>query len=284
MKEKKYLKPLLSCLLIYLLCFAFRGVEYFFIRTDQSIFGEAFIHKLSGIFILGIVLRHYSLKWSELGFLKQHVLKKIVYGLFLGAIVYIIAYAAELFLESLKGTLPSLTLYVTSYSLNGNHGNQTGSLFFMFCILGNIINVIMEEGVFRGLFLNILDSKYSFIMAALFSSLLFGLWHIAAPVRSFFDGEISLTGAVLSALMLVATTGLTGFKFCLLAKLSGSLWMPMADHFFNNTIINLLHVITATGADELQVLRITIAQTLSFIIVLIVYIKNKNNQTELYLP
>lgn len=29
----------------------------------------------------------------------------------------------------------------------------------------------------------------------------------------------------------------------------------MADHSFNNTIINLLHVITISGADELQVIR-----------------------------
>lgn len=76
------------------------------------------------------------------------------------------------------------------------------------------------------------------------------------------------------ALMLVLTTGVTGAKFCLLTKITGSLWMPMADHFFNNSIVNTLHIVSLSGADELQVIRITIAQTVSFLIVLFIYWKS----------
>jgi membrane protease YdiL (CAAX protease family) len=78
----------------------------------------------------------------------------------------------------------------------------------------------------------------------------------------------------MSAIMLFITTAITGAKFCLLTKITGSLWMPMADHFFNNTIINLLHVATLSGTDEFQVIRITIAQTVSFLIVLFIYWKS----------
>ena len=109
----------------------------------------------------------------------------------------------------------------------------------------------MEEGIFRGLFIKLAETRYSFTKAVILSSLLFGIWHIAAPVRSLLDGDMTVAGATITALMLVLTTGITGAKFCLLTKITGSLWMPMADHFFNNTIINLLHVITISGADEL---------------------------------
>jgi membrane protease YdiL (CAAX protease family) len=84
---------------------------------------------------------------------------------------------------------------------------------------------------------------------------------------------MSVPGAVMSAIMLILTTGITGAKFCLLTKITGSLWMPMVDHFFNNTIINLLHVATTSGVDELQVIRISIAQAISFLIVLFIYWK-----------
>jgi len=133
--------------------------------------------------------------------------------------------------------------------------------------------VFMEEGIFRGLFIKLSETRYSFMKAVVLSSVLFGIWHIAAPVRSLLDGEISIAGAMLSALMLVLTTGITGIKFCLLTKITGALWMPMADHFFNNTIINLLHIATLSVADEFQVIRISIAQTVSFLILLFIYWK-----------
>jgi membrane protease YdiL (CAAX protease family) len=274
MKKHNYIHPMLFVLIIYIICFSFRALEYLLFRTDQSIFGEAFIHKLLGILVLWTALQYVSFRWSDIGFTQHAVGKNILYGLLLGATVYLIAYGTEFFMQIWRNGNPSFKIYVTSYAIDGNQGMQSGILFFLFCIVGNMINVVMEEGIFRGLFVRLVETKKSFIKAMVFSSVLFGFWHIAAPVRSLFDGEITPMGMIPTVIILVLTTGITGAKFCLLTKITGSLWMSMADHFFNNTIINLLHITTISGADQLQVIRISVAQTLSFLIVLIIYYKS----------
>ena len=271
MKARGSLLPICSIFALYFICFFFRIVEYFALRTDQSFFGEAFLHKLAGILVLALALRYFSLRWPEIGFFSQSALRYTGSGLLLGAAAYTIAYGAEYAVALFSGGAPSLRLYVTSYSVTGNLGGQTGIFFFAICIVGNIINVVMEEGLFRGLFVRLAQRKYSFGAAVALSSALFGLWHIIGPARAFLDGDMSAMGAMMSALVLVLTSAVGGVKFCLLTKITGSLWMPMADHFVNNTIVNVLHLVTAAGADGLQTVRISIAQTISFLIVLILY-------------
>lgn len=267
--------PVGFILLFYFACFLFRAVEYLVIRTDQSIIGEAFIHKLIGIGLLIGAVRLLPYKWSDIGFQAKHAAKGICLGLLFGGAVFAIAYAAEMAMQMLAGNAPSLRFFITSYAIQGNRVMQGGALFVLICVLGNIINVIMEEGVFRGLFIRAAEEKYAFAKACLLSSFLFGIWHIAQPVRNLLDGEQSPMGALIMGLMLIGTSMLGGMQYALLYKVTGALWVGMAAHFANNTIVNLLHVVTASGVDELQAVRISIAQTISCIVVLIFYVKSR---------
>lgn len=265
----------LAVLIIYLLCFFFRVCEYFVLRTDQTFWGEAFIHKLIGIAVLFAAVKITDFRFEEIGFSQKNIMRNLLKGLLFGLCVFAFAYTVEVILCVLQGNFESLQLYVTAYAVDGNIGHQTALVFFVICIVGNIINVIMEEGVFRGLFQQILEKKYSFILSAVIASCLFGLWHIIAPVRNYYDGTSSMGGFIFNAAMLIVTSGLIGFKFVLLTRMTGSLYMAMGDHFVNNTIVNMLHVVSETGRDERQFVRITIAQTLSFIIVLVYYLKKR---------
>ncbi len=271
-----------SVIIVYLICLLFRFFEYFVLKTDTSVIGEAVIHKMTGIVILFLAARCFNYDSDKIGFSNNSKAVKLSLGIIFGLICFAIAYMIEISIAKASGSYLGLGLYVTSYSINGNLGNQTALIFFLICIIGNIINVVMEEGIFRGLFLTRLQEKYSFIAAALISSVLFGFWHGVAPLRSFFYGETSALGLLINCLILILSSALVGFKFCLLTKLTGSVYMSMGEHFVNNTIINILHVMSAGATDNYQVIRISIAQSISFIVVLIFFLisrKNENRET-----
>ena len=275
-------KTILTILVIYFICFAFRALEYFVIRTDQTFFGEAFIHKLIGIGILILAIKFFHFTFAEIGFKTGKAFYDILKGLAFGIGTFIIAYGVELIIVAASGELKGLELYVTAYAVNGNIGHQTDFYFFIICIIGNVINVLMEEGIFRGLFQRMLNSHFKFIIAAIIASALFGVWHIMGPLRNFIDGEQSAGGFIAESCLLIGTSALVGFKFAMMGRLTGNLYMAMGDHFVNNTIINILHVVSETDADKYQVIRITIAQSLSFTAILIwylvVYFKNRNKE------
>lgn len=266
----------------YGLCWGARLVEYLLIRTDQTIIGEAFLHKLVGILVLGACLMLIDSYWTEIGFSTTALWKNLMSGLLLGAGTFSMAYGINYYLTAQSDSPVKLAYYITSYSMEGNQVTQSGPLFLFLCILGNLINVIMEEGLFRGLYLKLFEQEHSFFTAALYSSFLFGVWHIAAPLRAFVDVEATFASFALSGIVQIVLTGLMGFQLCLLVKITGSLWASMAVHFVNNFLVNVLHVVTASGIDPMQGVRISIAQTVSFLIVLLIYLSQKASRKKTF--
>ena len=267
--------PLRVCIALYLLCYAFRLWEYLVLKTDESVIGENFIHKVCGVVVIFAALFASGLHWRDIGFIRAGRLKNIGLGLALGAGFYAIAYAAECIALYVQGASPSLTIASGGFSLVNS--TEFVSVGIGFILLFNVLNVWMEEGLFRGLFTRILRERYDFEAAVFISALLFGLWHIAMPARAFIEGQMKFAPMLLLSAGYVAFSFVYGLKMSFLYKMTGSLWAGMADHFFNNTVINIVHVVSSRGSDHLQIIRIVTAQFLSFIFVYMLYLRKRKN-------
>ncbi|MCM1134725.1 MAG: CPBP family intramembrane metalloprotease [Clostridium sp.] len=263
---KKY--PIASCIFLFIICGLARLIEYFIIRTDRTILQENVFHKVFGIILLAAVLHFLRDGWQSIGFTKSKSISGVAKGFLLGCVCFSAAYSIEcLILYRINGHV-SLSFYVSGFSLNGETIKHTGILFFTLCIVFNLINVWMEEGVFRGLFMKILAEKLSFCKAALLIAFLFGIWHWVMPLRDYAEGNSSLAGLLAMGIGYILLAGMMSIKWTLLYQMTGSLWMGLGDHLFNNVIAtNLLHVISNNEADSLQIVRILIGQILSFIII-----------------
>lgn len=276
MKEKIMKNTALSCIVIFLILIAVHGFEAVVIKTDETVLGENFINKVFGIIVMLAVLKLTGRKPSDIGFAKKGVLKNICIGAALAAIVFGIAYPVEMLMLRAQGSEPGLRVFTSGFSLTGNAEIHTGAGFILMCVFFNIINVLMEEGVFRGLFTDITQADHSFRYAILFQALLFGVWHIVTPLHNLIDGDMNIGEFAAMSIAYIILAGLMGIKWGMLRRLTGSLYAGMTDHFINNCVAtNLLHVVTAEGIDDMMTVRVLIAQLLSFAIVCAVYFSFK---------
>ena len=261
--------PLSLCLLLYFTCFTVRMWEFLALRTDQSALSENIVHKIFGIVIIFVCLKYLHARWRDIGFTSKNWLKNIGLGLVLGLCFYTVTLLIEFGFLYFSSAKPNILMKAGGFLLASTEqfvGVGIGSI-----IIFNIFNVWMEEGLFRGLFEKLLRQKYKFAATIFISALLFGLWHVAMPIRSFLDGEFSLVQTAIFSVGYVLFAFMFGLKMSWLYKMTGSLWLGAADHFFNNAIINIVHVVSNQGNDSLQIARIFLAQTLSFIFVWILW-------------
>ena len=229
------------------------------------------LHKVVGIIILALVLKWVNLSWSDIGFQRNGFAGSILKGLLLGSACFTISYGLELAILTLQGNPAHLEIYISSFSLTDSQIKNTDFVFFLLCVLFNIINVWMEEGVFRGLFIRTLSETKPFMQANFIAAFLFGIWHIVMPIRSYIHGEMSFAAMVLMGIGYMILSGIMGIKWGLLYRITGNIWVGLGDHLFNNTVAtNMLHVISAKGTDELQIVRIMAAQIISFVFVLVI--------------
>lgn len=272
MKQEKSYSPSGIILFTFLLCFVIRFIDAIIIRLDQTIVNENFIHKVLGIVILAVALRLARLSWKDIGFDVKKLYIPALLGLGLGVARFAVGYGIEFVILSAQGKNPTLDFSLRSFSVDGATIELPVYCIFV-TIVFNIINAIMEDGIFRGLFITLYKRKYRFAIANTLAALLFGVWHIVMPIRSWFDGNMTFPGMIFYSVGYTLLSASIALMWGLLFEMTGVVWIGMADHFFNNTIINLLHVTTDTGIDELQIVRALIAQLLALVLVTVLYFR-----------
>ena len=281
MRESFFKNTVKTCCMVFCVLIAVHAFEAIVLRTDETVFGENFINKIFGIFVLWILLRILKWKWSDIGLKKEGHVRNIARGLSLAVVVFFVAYIIESFILKAQGNTVQLGFFTMGFSLSGTTEIHQGVGFVLMCVFFNIINVIMEEGVFRGLFYELIRTDHTAKAALLVQSLLFGVWHIVTPLHNLIDGDLNIFGFIGLSVGYVILAGIMGIKWGLLYRMTGSLYMGMADHFFNNCIAtNLLHLSTESGTDELMIIRVLIAQLLSFALVTVFWSRWKKTHQQ----
>ena len=255
----------ISCMVIFSVLIAVHAFEAIVLRMDETIFAENFINKVFGIIVTAAIIKVLDWQPKDIGLSKTKIAGNIGKGFLLAGFSFLIAFLAEIMILVGQNRHLSVGFYTTGFSLTGSGTVNSGIAAILMCVFFNIINVVMEEGTFRGLLFRIAQTYGSDKTAVMFQAFLFGIWHIVTPLHNFIDGDIGLLGFILLSLGYIVLAGIMGIKWSIMYKLTGSLYAGMADHFFNNCVAtNLLHISTETGTDEMLLVRVLIAQVISF--------------------
>ena len=255
--------------MMFILLMIIRTLEIIFVKTDQTWVGENILHKICCILLIWIALSMIKSHWSDLGFSKRGLFTGLKYGFALGISTFFLSYAVEFIVLLAMGKHPSLGFYITNFSLAQTHTNGSSLLAVIVCLIGNLVNVWAEEGLFRGLFFKIGMQYYSQKTANIIQALLFGIWHITNVINPLLDGSMNLAMAVFMGIGYILLSGILAYEWGMCAALSGTLWIGASEHLFNNFISNSLHTVTETGADEWMVIRIALSNILSLLFVLV---------------
>ena len=78
--------PILSCSIIFVICSVARLFEYFYMRTDETFLSENFLHKIFGILLLWGILSISKLRWIDIGFTPNGIIRGIGSGLLFGLV------------------------------------------------------------------------------------------------------------------------------------------------------------------------------------------------------
>ena len=145
MKESILHNTAKACCAIFCILIAVHGFEAIVLRMDETVFGENFINKIFGIFVLWLVLRVLEWKWKDIGFSGSGLFKNIALGLLLGAAVFTVAYTVEVFVLKMQGYAVRFGFFTTGFSLTGASEIHRGVGFILLCVFFNIIKNICPE-------------------------------------------------------------------------------------------------------------------------------------------
>lgn len=216
-----------AALFLLLACIALRLADVFWIRSDEW-FGEQFVTKALGLLLVLL----FAWRIAPIGL--RHFPLGPVLRVGVGVSLAVIAFVALLLWGglALAGMAPDFRLSL---------GSEHGMAFAIVMLIGlNMMNAVMEEGLFRGVLLRQWAPRLGALWANAAQAALFGLWHLVWPLRAVVDGDTSLGAALSFGSGYVLVSALIGFYWGWLTLWTRSLWPAIIAHGINNAVLNIL--------------------------------------------
>lgn len=233
---------LLISFILLLICISLRILDIFIFRLDDLL-GEIIVSKFLGFVVIVVCIKFTGQKLESVGLHSYDLHRNIKFGIMLVFLALFLSYGTQFVYLVFNNGGPVFTF--NDYNLLS---------FILFVLIGNIINSLMEEGLFRGIILRSFLNYMPFWFANVLQSLLFGLWHIIWPIKLYATGQISLQGAIMNAIVYTIFSGMMGFLMGYLFYKTSNLWITITWHTIWNACLNLLIIQSTVFNDDSEIM------------------------------
>jgi membrane protease YdiL (CAAX protease family) len=276
-KRLTFQKPILTGILLMLIALVFRLIDIFVLRLDERL-GEIILSKTLGVVLVLLFVWAIGQKPGAIGFHGRRLGEGLLIGVVITVLPFIVAYTVEWIVLGQMGQAPRLLFA----AIDPKAGVTGGLLFALWLVAGNFINSFMEEGLFRGVMLNLNRMRLSLAKSNWLQAGLFGVWHLVWVVKWYQTGVVSTPGEIgmgivanfLPQICLGLVWGYAYLK-------TDNLWTAWIAHTLTNTTLNLLHVATIDAMDPGMSIRMTTFSIVSLLMMFLIrYICNRSHMPE----
>ena len=253
-------------------------IDVFFIRCDETIFGDVIFARIAGIIITFIAAKKLGIRLKKRCLGRYGWYFELFYGIAFSVAPMLVVYAAELVYFKIKGYYSDL--YISFYPPTTEGGSLAAELaLYIFALL---INVFFKE-IFRGFLLNGLYKKYgskkSTYIQGFISTLLSSVLMVGMAVHGVFSERETVDVAIIITASLVSTF-ISSVKWGFYYKVNGSIWMAMADHFVNSFVMTCIYLSPDRLPDKWLLVKSLVVQVISCIIFIPFYYRRDRVNAE----
>lgn len=204
----------------------FKMLDIFWLTLDED-WGDILLSKSFSFVLIIFLLIFMGKTLKDIGIKKEYFVYNCLFSL--GFVL-----------------LSIVTMRVVHTFVAGDFGawdlSEVTLSFLYFTFVTNIVNVMMEESLFRGIYLRLsLDvTKKHFWKANLLQAFFFGIWHFPTPLKEYVIGEMTLPEVILYTFVLCLFSFLVAIPWGYYYYKTSSLLPSLIWHLFWNSTLGIL--------------------------------------------
>lgn len=258
--------------------FIIQAIDVFFIKSDNTIFGDTVIARVLGLFAVLAASKMLKFNIGRRCLGRFGWFFELIYGIGFSLAPIVLIYAAELIYFKIKGFYSDISIFILPPN-STEKGLIPAIAAYAFAL---IVNVVFKE-LYRGFMLNRLCKKLGEKKSNYVQSIIFTALSFLPAIGAFAEGgfkNMPTADVVITISASAAAVFVSSIRWGYYYKVNGSVWMAIADHFVNAFIMTCIYLSPDRLPDKWLLVKSLVIQLISCVIFIPFYYRRDRINAE----